>query len=311
MAQHVQSYITLINSWRSTYQLSAYLTEYYSFTPSSRIPTLTIAVASELHKSADLNQSLDLGHGRLNGSIDVGTMVIEYCGDIHPRIHETIDGIKWLALVSLSNARLYGVDSDFGFQTMFKEDFAVEPVVTILDHIYHFKGKTNLRPYPDALSSPRLSCLTKETARFYRFLHLDYDLWHRCLVGGPRATPLQAFYAEGTVYTFLCPAFFVQPPTSVRYQCPTVSDNTFSGDPGIFYRNYQTYIILYQLIRFYLGDNALNYDTDPIEQLDWNACIGLGAVDSVLNPTNLQIYIARKLYESRVSFYKYRLNRVD
>ena len=264
-------------------------------------------MAGGLRKLANLNQSLDLEHGELNDTTEVNYFIAENCGDMNPRIHERIDQIKWLAISARSDARLYGVDSQFGFEAMFKEELAIDTVVAILDHIYYSKGKTNLRPRPHALSSPRLSCATEDSANLYRYLDLDYDPWHRCLVGGPRSTPLQAFYAEGTTYTFLCPAFFVQPPMSTRSHCPAVSKNAFHGDPGIFYGNYQTYIMLYQLIRFYLGDNALTIETSPKEQLDWNTCVGLSTVDSVLNPTNLQIYIACKLYKPRVSFSDYRL----
>ena len=71
-------------------------------------------------------------------------------------------------------------------------------------------------------------------------------------------------------------------------------DNSISGDPGVFYQNYQTYIMLYQFIRFYLRNNSLTMYTDPKEQLSWNDCVNLNTLNSVLNPTNLQIYIARK-----------------
>lgn len=179
---------------------------------------------------------------------------------------------------------------------MFKKDEAQEAVVAILDHIHSLKGKANLRPSPDLLSSPRLACVTEDSAKLYDYLNLGYDPWHRCLVGGPRSTPIQAFYAEDTVYAFLCPAFFVQPRMSTENHCPSVTDNEFSGDSGIFYRNYQTYILLYQFIRFYLGDNALTKHSDPREQLDWNNCVRLDTLNSVLNPTNLQIYIACKSF---------------
>ena len=79
--------------------------------------------------------------------------------------------------------------------------------------------------------------------------------------------------------------------------CPSLEKNRFSGDAGSFYQNYQTYTLLYHLIRFYLGHNALDDTTDPKEQLDWNSCVGLNLLDSVLNPTNLQIYIACKQIE--------------
>lgn len=197
-----------------------------------------------------------------------------------------------LAGSTLNNARLYGVDSVFGFEAMFKKNEAQAAVVAVLDHIHCFRGKTNLKPRPHTRSSPRLSCVTENSARFYNYLNLGYDPWQRCLVGGPRSTPIQAFYAEGTIYTFLCPAFFVQPPMSTRNHCPSITNNRFSGDPYLFYLNYQTSILLYHLIRFYLGDNALTSLTDPTEQLDWNGCVHLDTLNSVLNPTNLQIYIA-------------------
>ena len=219
---------------------------------------------------------------------------VENCGDRTSRIYQRVDQVKWLAQAAFSNARLYGVDSGFGFKAMFKKDEAREAVKAILDHIFYSRGKINLKPHPNTLSFPRLSCVTEESARLYGYLDLDYDPWQRCLVGGPRSTPIQAFYAEDTIYTFLCPAFFVQPSTPKRKQCPSLTNNRFSGDPGKLYRNYQTYIMLYQLIRFYLGDNALTAYTDPKEQLDWNECVGLNTVDSVLNPTNLQIYAACK-----------------
>ena len=177
---------------------------------------------------------------------------------------------------------------------MFKGEEAEDAVVTLLDHISYLIGKRNLKPHLERLSPPHLSCATEDSAQLYEYLNLGYDPWQRCLVGGPHSTPIQAFYAENTVYTFLCPAFFILPPMSTGNHCPSVTNNKFSGDSGVFYGNYQSYILLYQLIRFYLGHNALTPHTDPKEQLDWNACLCLNMLDSVLNPTNLQIYIACK-----------------
>ena len=246
--------------------------------------------------STNLSQSLDIGSGELSNLTNTNYFIAENCGVTETfAIHTRVDQTKLLALSACDNALLYGLDSNFGFEAMFKNDEAQDAVVAILDHISHFRGKTKLRPRPGILSSPRLSCVTEDSAEKYVYLNLGYDPWHRCLVDGPGSTPIQAFYATGTQYIFICRAFFVQPPTSTKDHCPSVTDNQFSGDPGIFYRNYQTYIMLYQLIRFYLGDNALTGDTDPTEQLDWNACVRLNMLDSVLNPTNLQIYIASKL----------------
>lgn len=238
------------------------------------------------------NQSHNTGAVELDNLTNTNYFIAENCDVRTFAVHERVGQLKQLALSALANARLYGVESSFGFQAMFKTDEAQETVVAILDHIVYFRGKTKLKPRPDAFSSPRLSCVTEDSAKLYAYLELGYDPWHRCLTGSPRSTPIQAFYAEGTTYTFLCPAFFTQPPASTKKNCPSVTDNRFSGDSGIFYRNYQTYIMLYQLIRFYLGDNALTGHTDPKEQLDWNSCVSLSALNSVLNPTNLQIYTA-------------------
>ena len=232
---------------------------------------------------------------------DVNYLIAEYCGGRALRIQEVVDQTKWLARAAFADARLYGVDSYHGFKAMFKENEAQEAVMAILDYIYFSRGKKNLQPRPDILSSPRLSCVTEDSARLYSHLNLDYDPWHRCLVAGPRSTPIQAFYAEGTIYTFLCPAFFVRPPTPARSHCPSITDNNFSGDPEIFYLKYQIYILVYQLSRFYLGDNALTDHTNPKEQLDWNDCVDLNTLNSVLNPTNLQIYVACKESHSKSS----------
>ena len=181
---------------------------------------------------------------------------------------------------------------------MFKLREALPTVTAVLDDIYNYKGKPSLKPHPSQRSSPLLSCVTENSAKIYDYLKLDYDPWSKCQVGGPDSTPLQAFYAEGTAYIFLCPTLFVLPIITTEDHCPSLEKNKFSGDAGSFYQNYQTYALLYHLIRFYLGHNALDETTNPKEQLDWNRCVGLSLIDSVLNPTNLQIYIACKQIQS-------------
>ncbi len=191
---------------------------------------------------------------------------------------------------------VFGVSSPYGFRSMFKEESATEAVEAIFNAIYYSKARVGLSPEPKVLKSPRFACVTEDSAQIYRSLDLDYDPWQRCLVSGsPRHTPVPAFYAEGTAYIFLCPAFFVQEDHPTSPHCPAVHHNRFAGDPNVFYRNYQTYTLMYQFIRFYLGDNALDSTTDPPEQFDWNNCVhSLGMLNSVRNPTNLQLYIACK-----------------
>ena len=247
-------------------------------------------MSADLLNLTSLNQSFI--SGEQNSLNDINNLFVENCRDRTLYINDRLQNSKRLAQAALFNAKMWGVHSEFGFRALFKRNEARDAVTAILDHIYFSTGKTNLRPRPDTLSSPRFSCVTQESAKIYDYLDLNYDPWVRC-------QGKQAFYAEDTSYIFLCPAFFSQPPMSERNHCPSVTDNKFSGNSGTFYRNYQTYIMLYHLIRFYLGHNALADDTDPKEQLDWNSCVGLNTVDSVLNPTNLQIYIACKQSISR------------
>lgn len=80
----------------------------------------------------------------------------EYCDIRTLDLIERVGQVKWLAGSALINARLYATRSNFGFTAMFKNDEAQDAVVAILDHIYHFKGKANLRPRPDLPSTPRV-----------------------------------------------------------------------------------------------------------------------------------------------------------
>ena len=111
-----------------------------------------------------------------------------------------------------------------------------------------------------------------------------------CLTGNPRKNPIAAFVGGGTQYIFLCSLYFVQEEKSIQPHCPTEQHNRFAGDPNIFYQKYQIYTLIYQFAHFYLGSNAFDRTTDPIEQLDWNDYVSvLNTSDSVRNPTNLHI----------------------
>lgn len=166
-------------------------------------------MVDNLRNLTNLTQAFNANPDVLNILTNANYLIAENCSDRAFGIHEIVEGIKILARSALVDAQLSRVDSDSGFKTIFKEDKAQQAVVAILGHIYYFRGKRKLRPRPDALSSPRLSCVTKDSVELYGHLNMDFDSSHRCLVGGPRFKPIQAFYAEGKIYTFLCPAFLV------------------------------------------------------------------------------------------------------
>lgn len=183
---------------------------------------------------------------------------------------------------------------------MFKRNEAVDAVQAILYAISQWKAKKGLIPDPVQPKAPRIACVAQDSASVYKSLKLDYDPWQRCLVGSPRSTPIAAFYAEGTAYLFLCPAYFVQKDKPDNSHCPVVHNNRFAGDPNALYKNYQVFTLIYGLARFYLGDNALDNDSDPPEQFDWNECVRLRVLDSIRNPTNLQIYTACEWQPSNI-----------
>ncbi len=221
-------------------------------------------------------------------------IITENCGYDHGNINDLFRESRSLLLKPLVDAIL-GTDSKHGFKTMFKSNLAKSTVEAILGGIYYGKVKAGLRPVTDIPKGPRLSCVSPNSAQMYKGLDLGYDPWDRCLGRAPGGTPIPAFYADGTAYLFLCPSFFVLEKDISKAHCPTVQNNEFEGDPDLFYRKYQSYTLIYHLLRFYLGENALDRYSDPPEKLDWNDCVRLGSrtvLDTVRNPTSLQLYIA-------------------
>lgn len=217
-------------------------------------------------------------------------LVVENCGHHSKKTKELLRASRSLALKAETDT-LQGTGSKHGFEAMFKENSAKTVVGAILDALYYHKLIRGLRPMPDIPKAPRISCVAPGSAQMYKTLDLSYDPWQKCW----QEKPSPGFYAEGTAHIFLCPAFFALEDSNDHPNCPNVLDNKFSGDPVKFFKGYQIYTLLYFLIRFYLGHNALDNSSDPREQLDWNNCMSLVlnmVVDAVRNPTSIQLYVA-------------------
>ena len=179
---------------------------------------------------------------------------------------------------------------------MFKANRSKTPVYNFLNSIYYYHGIFDLRPTPGLPLTPRFACASSSSSTEYAFLRLGYDPWQRCISPFPPHAPPGAFYASDTAYTFICPAFFSQDYAPIRSQdhCPQVTDNRYSGDVDAFYRKYQMFTMLYQLVRFYLGHYALDTHTRPREAFDWNIVVRYGVAESAKNPTNYVLYSACK-----------------
>jgi len=273
----------------------------YNFTYETDLPPKAF---NSVLSTADMNQDLSPLVASLLSNVsskDLTTdqslnIVVENCGDDQYKIKDRVRESRSLALKALVDS-VRGTKSHYGFGTMFKSDSAKSAIEAILAGIYLYQVKPGLEPGTNIPKAPRISCVSPDSAQMYKNLDLGYDPWQRCLGGFPERTSIPAFYADETAYLFLCPALFALQETINKSHCPTVEDNKFAGDPEVFYKKYQTYTLIYHFLRFYLGDNALDRYSDPPEQLDWNDCVRLGSetfLDSIRNPTSLQLYIACK-----------------
>ena len=230
---------------------------------------------------------------------DANSIVVEGCGDEMQNVNCAYNLARAAANVAKADV-FRGTDSPFGFSAMFKSDRSKYPVSHYLNMIYDSKGLINLKPDIAHANPPRLACVHQNSATVYKGLQLGYDPWQRCSHPWPAQRSPQTWYAVGTVYIFLCPDFHYQAPAPAGNHCPTVVDNTFVGDVNVFYRNYQMYTLIYELIRFYLQKKSLGIKSLPKEVFDWNHCVAYSVESSLKNPTNLLLYIACR---SHLSFF--------
>ena len=214
---------------------------------------------------------------------------IEQCGDDK----RTVERARNLARAAVNVARVdatRGTGSPHGFTAMFKEDVLKYTIAQYLNEVYESRGLRGLRPDPEHATSPRFVCVQPNSATVYKSLKLGYDPWVRCHNRETRHPAYRnAFYTFGTAYIFLCPRFLNQALAPLGNHCPTVSNNVFVGSVGDFYRDYQMYQLLYQLMRFYLQRNTLR-----LEIFGWNQCVEMDGESSAKNPTNFLLYIACK-----------------
>lgn len=250
--------------------------------------TSIVAIAPEAH---NLSDHLPATNASFPTNLTDGNniLLIEHCGGDERTVQRAVNLAKAAANVARFDAAL-GTNSPHGFTAMFKADVSTTLVLLYLNDIYEFRGLIGLKPDPAQATSPRLACVRPNSATVYRSLKLTYDPWKRCQSRQTRhPSSHNAFYTLGTAYIFLCPDFLDQSLAPLGNHCPTVVNNVFVGNADVFYRDYQMYQLMYQLIRFYHQRNTL-----APERFGWNNCVGMNIESSVRNPTNLLLYIACK-----------------
>ena len=158
----------------------------------------------------------------------------------------------------------------------------------MLQNIYTAQPRWGLQPEPGLLSSPRFACVTPSIIHIYPWLVIDP--YHACTSLYPE---MPAYYHRGSSYILLCPFFWSRQPAPTKENCPRVIHNRFVGN-RVRLSEYKTYILIHELVHFYLGADSLSPYSLPLEKYELNDCVALDRTNSLRNPSNYQYYIASK-----------------
>ena len=177
------------------------------------------------------------------------------------------------------------------FRAMFKFGSTKNFIRGILQKIVSHRRVRNLVPYPNIPTTPNFACVTQYPLDIYKLL--GFDVYETCMKPGAGV----AFTVSGISYIFICPSFWAMPPGPSFPDCPSVRRNQWVG-PGVFLANYQSYLLIHEMMHFYLEDDggSLGIHTHPPETYRINDCVGLPSSLSLHNPQNYQYYIACRLH---------------
>ena len=222
-----------------------------------------------------------------------GKYKIENCGEKASYVVRVLDS----AMVALRRARedaLKGTSSNHGFAAMFKVAENKAFVVSMLERISELDPVIDMMPDRFIPSVPRIACVTQNTDALYPFLLRGS--YENCLT----FPTLASFHLPGISYIWLCPSFFdlqLEPTEPTGTHCPRPVVNFIFGS-GMELYHYQNYIVIHEMVHFYLGYRSLGMMTYPCEQYTINDCITLSSTISTSNPSNYQIYIASKTLQT-------------
>ena len=80
---------------------------------------------------------------------------------------------------------------------------------------------------------------------------------------------------------------------ALKSTCPSVRNNQFIGG-GEALSMYLTYLVIHEMVHFYLGKASLAAFTDPPEIYPINECVALDPLNLVHSPQSYQFYVASK-----------------
>ena len=189
---------------------------------------------------------------------------------------------------ALDDVRL-GLDSKHGFKALFKDGAISTYVRGVLRSIASAQPLTGLDPEPSVPTAPRFACVAPSTTSQYEFL--QFDVWSYCNQPGVG----MAFYVGGTSYIFICPHFWGYEIAPRKNNCPSVRYNQFVGH-GDTLSLYLIYMVIHEMVHFYLGWDSLGPSSSPPEIYSINDCVRLDPLDSIHNPSNYHFYVARECF---------------
>ena len=212
--------------------------------------------------------------------------VVENCGALGTDVIALV-GAALSTLPSVIHDLRLDINSPHGYKAWFKSNDSSAYVEEMLTNIYTTSPKSGLIPEPRLLTGPHFTCVTPSTIHLYPWVGLDP--YYTCIL----FPEMGAYYLLRSSYIFLCPFFWSKLPAPTRQNCPRVIHNRFVGN-WILLTDYKIYILIHEMVHFYLGEQSLTLNTFPTEQYQLNECVALDKTDSLRNPSNYQYYIASK-----------------
>ncbi|KAI4206008.1 MAG: hypothetical protein LQ348_001130 [Seirophora lacunosa] len=181
-----------------------------------------------------------------------------------------------------------GTSGSHGFRAFWKTDANVGPVTKMLQDVYSLRPARGMRPNPLRAQLPEFVCVKPDT--FWRY-NIGVDPYIKC-----EQTGFFSMWLRGFKYVFICEKYFnmtmspIGPPA--KY-CVPVIENKFNGR-GDLLGDYQKYILVHELVHFYLGRSSLGWSTNPKENYRMNQCVNMDPKNSLKNPMHYQYFLASK-----------------
>ena len=220
--------------------------------------------------------------------------LISDCDDRTTQVSTALDLAREAAAAAIPTSRM-GTSSGNIYIAFFKRNSASQTVTSMLAKIAAQTAIRNRWPNPLKSSGPEFVCVKPDT--FDRYKNLKIDPYWFCQQ--PRRYGL---WPRSSRYIFLCDFFFerpVEPPSIDPHSSRPASTclrvdrqwNAFVGFGNIVCL-YQKYMLIHEMVHFYLGSSTLGLQTRPREEYDLTECVKFSEALSLRNSQNYQAFVA-------------------